>query len=125
VADLDIAAFGPARVAWATFREIDGAIKRASVVSENGDVWVCDGHEVEPFSVQVVFDPAQELADVAAKRMILDAHESLWTTGPLPLRSAPACKTCSSEVEGWPCTTLRLLAQPYAEHPDYDESWKP
>lgn len=32
------------------------------------------------------------------------------------------CVTCRKQG---PCTTLRLLALPYADHPDYREEWRP
>ncbi|MCX5522182.1 DUF6221 family protein [Streptomyces bobili] len=68
-------------------------------------------------------DPARVLADVAAKRRILDdvlptmqADEvsiaGEWGVGPDPVREA------SDDL-------LSLLALPYAEHPDYREEWKP
>jgi hypothetical protein len=69
-------------------------------------------------------DPQFVLADIAAKRQIIDAHQSLWQDEP-PEHLGPGCKTCSGEVEGWPCTTLRLLALPYAGHPDYREDFRP
>lgn len=70
-------------------------------------------------------DPAFVLADVEAKRRIIEAHQSLWRSGRAPEHIGPACKTCSSQVEGWPCTTLRLLALPYAGHPSFREEWRP
>lgn len=70
------------------------------------------------------WDPARVLADIAAKRAILALHEpglelvgddEEWT-----------CVTC-----GWPtaspnggCKTVLLLAQPYADRPDFDPSWR-
>ena len=33
------------------------------------------------------------------------------------------CQCCPRE-DGWPCTTLRLLAQPYARHPAYRQEWR-
>lgn len=146
MAELDIAAFlraryderqlvllnvGPARVAWATFRNSDRSMRYTSVVSANGDVWVCDGHVVEPDSVQVVFDRDQELADIAAKRQIAAMHERTIQF----LSSREYCQKCATgdscdecldyETQVWPCSTLRLLALPYAGHPDYREDWKP
>lgn len=78
-------------------------------------------------------DPARVLAEVEAKRRIVDEHQTEGDT----------CRTCTTEdrevlwdgetetVE-WvhrsvaaPCRTLRLLALPYASHDDYDERWRP
>lgn len=57
-------------------------------------------------------DPARVLAEVEAKRRIIEEAEAVidedrfgeWGHGG---------------------QTLRLLALPYAHHPDYDESWRP
>lgn len=55
-------------------------------------------------------DPARVLAEVEAKRRIVDL-----------------CDTETPETGGLPLAirTLRLLALPYADHPDYDEAWRP
>lgn len=54
-----------------------------------------------------------------ASRRILALHEQRRTLkgNPLP------CLGCGS----WstPCPTLRLLAVPYADHPDYWQEWRP
>jgi hypothetical protein len=62
-------------------------------------------------------DPARVLAEVAAKRLILEyappkAHGTFddgWRRGQMAFHAH----------------TLRLLALPYAGHPDYREEWKP
>jgi len=68
--------------------------------------------------------PAFVLADIAAKRAILDLHGGL-----------SACPVCISDREGrypedWrndqtPCQTVRLLAEPFADHLDYQATWRP
>lgn len=75
------------------------------------------------------------LADVAAKRAVLTAHEPrTQTTTHLQndpgeyIRTWYACPTCNPTQhphieEG--CETLRLLAAVYATHPDYQEQWRP
>ncbi len=120
--ELMLRTVSPARMAWATFRHADGSMRYTSVVSANGDVWVCDGHTVEPDSVQVVFDRDQELVDVAAKRQIID----------LVLDEDNGVIAADRNIEcEWGCTSdlherlLRLLALPYASHPEYREEWKP
>jgi hypothetical protein len=35
------------------------------------------------------------------------------------------CTEVGPDAQGWPCQTLRLLALPYADHPDYRPEWKP
>ena len=66
------------------------------------------------------WDPARVLAEVGAKRRIVDAHTP--TSGGL-------CPTCWEGAE-WggpaasPCPTLRLLAQPYAGRDGWREEWR-
>ena len=90
-------------------------------------------------------DPEFVLADVAAKRQIIHEHldDGMWKhaeDGSL-VRAGPLGDRCSSclddgplaaeagnefaEMRPYPCRTLRLLALPYAGHPDYREEWKP
>lgn len=61
------------------------------------------------------------LADLDVKLAILDLHARLG--------DSPFCATCDapSGIPGQPdgCATLRLLAVPFAKHPDYDERWRP
>jgi hypothetical protein len=89
------------------------------IEDERGDVVVYDegspsGWEAEHIALH---DPAAELAEVDAKRRIVD-----WL---LMVRRGEA------EDSGEPMPVdpqdqvLRLLALPYAAHPDYDESWRP
>lgn len=61
------------------------------------------------------------LADVEAKRRIVEQH------------AGDDAHECAGESDPWGratvfemnCPTLRLLALPYADHPDYDEAWRP
>jgi hypothetical protein len=59
-------------------------------------------------------------AECEAKRQIVAEHPHLMfmVTDPKPA----ACDRC--QVRGW-CRTLRLLALPYVDHPDYRQEWKP
>jgi Family of unknown function (DUF6221) len=76
-------------------------------------------------------DPARVLAEVDAKRRIIDLHHTkVFET----VHGSPEfghdfwCEVCHvpSDQRGrtW-CLTLRLLALPYADHPDYREDWRP
>jgi len=77
-------------------------------------------------------DPAYILADIAAKRAILALHapkdRQPWGIG----NGWQECVVCfdpGTEAgeytwETWPCPTLRALVQPYAEHPDFDPTWR-
>jgi hypothetical protein len=76
-------------------------------------------------------DPARVLAEVAAKRRIVDEHWEPtspfddWPTS-TPGRHCPTCWDQGERLhQRFPCPTLRLLALPYAGHPDYLEEWKP
>lgn len=78
-------------------------------------------------------DPARVLAEVAAKRRLLDEHadygEGLGQTPDGDYGMIPAaCTTCGTPSEyavAWPCPTLRTLALSYAGHPDYRQEWRP
>ncbi|MFI7890901.1 DUF6221 family protein [Streptomyces sp. CACIS-1.16CA] len=71
-------------------------------------------------------DPARTLREVEAKRLIIECHEP-WTAG----NGDIICGRCGREhIDGrpgghFPCQTLRLLALPFADHPDYLEEWRP
>jgi hypothetical protein len=56
------------------------------------------------------------LADCEAKRRIVERHRSKPDTG------GWYCAGCGDD---WPCEDLRDLASVYADHPDYDEAWRP
>lgn len=67
------------------------------------------------------WNPACALAEVEAKRRILDA---------LAERLDADCEdggweAADAETDGMATTTLRLLALPFAGHPDYREEWRP
>jgi hypothetical protein len=77
------------------------------------------------------------LADVDAKRRIIDEHAPRTVTITDYEQYAPGvviCSKCSyphgdaisaDEYTAHPCRTLRLLALPYAGHPDNREEWRP
>ncbi|MEV8623389.1 DUF6221 family protein [Streptomyces sp. NPDC051079] len=84
-------------------------------------------------------DPARVLAEVDAKRRILASYTEAvlvrdeatqWAMSPSPVITNPG----ADGVERWTRArdaafflepAIRLLAQPYASHPDYDEAWRP
>ena len=78
------------------------------------------------------WDPARVLAECEAKRRIVELHEdggnySIGGYGG-PVVTYIACSMCGTAGEydePWPCGTLRLLALPYVNHPDYQEEWRP
>ena len=80
--------------------------------------------------------PARVLAECEAKRRIVGLHGSydraFYNRATSTHESAGlACDLCLDRddygdvVVPWPCVTLRLLALPYNDHPDYDEAWRP
>jgi hypothetical protein len=84
--------------------------------------------EVEADEAHIVrWDPPRVLAEVEAKRRILDLHaESDFPydpdDGPGDYSWAAKCMTCYGDD---PCPTLRLLALPYAGREGYREEWRP
>lgn len=76
-------------------------------------------------------NPAYVLADIAAKRRIIEFYirEDDISGG------HPYCAWCqpwdndgnqsSYQPGDWPCDHLKLLALPFADHPDYREEWRP
>lgn len=80
-------------------------------------------------------DPQRVLTDVEAKRRIVDEHQRHEPYGD----DIVVCSMCGPTEDevfrienypqysggAWPCRTIRLLALPFAGHPDYDESWRP
>lgn len=65
-------------------------------------------------------DPVRALADVAAKRAILAEHDDVHCCCGRTSRVWPDIDS-DPEVH---CPTVRLLAQPFADHPDFDPAWK-
>lgn len=73
--------------------------------------------------------PDLVLADLAAKRAIAAGHRC---GSMVEERDETECITCSQPSEGfsglwpvaYPCTTMRLLAAPYAECPHFDPAWR-
>lgn len=66
-------------------------------------------------------DPDFVLAEVEAKRAILDRYDFVRSNGP----ARDNDRAMDMTVGGlWRLLdVLRMLAQPYADHPDFDPSW--
>lgn len=60
------------------------------------------------------WNPARVLAEVAAKRAILDLHQPELGQHP---------DFCGHDLHQMPCPTLMALAQPYAGRPGFDPAW--
>lgn len=93
-------------------------------------LWDCEGSNTlcmtAPSAEHVArHDPDRVLREVAAKRAIIAIHapkdvDAADDTGD---RLATVCGNC--DYEAWPCQTMFFLAAVYADHPDFDESWRP
>lgn len=60
-------------------------------------------------------DPARVLRDVARKRRIAELHAHPYDP----------CDAHDSSMASIDCDTLRLLAEEFADHPDYREEFRP
>jgi hypothetical protein len=63
------------------------------------------------------------LADIAAKRKIIRIHVPEDVETGDDGRLGTVCGNC--DYEAWPCQTVFLLAEPYADRPGYKEEWRP
>ncbi|QBI56755.1 DUF6221 family protein [Streptomonospora litoralis] len=84
----------------------------------------------------VAWDPYAEFAQrvyrsVTGQLRILEEHPQTrgWDGDGV---DNPICETCArddrdggQDGDPYPCTTLRLLALPYADHPHYQQEWAP
>ena len=105
----------------------------ASPVSEGWDALAGDVDLLHGSATGLVarYGPARVLVECHAKRRILGLHYSIDAgrpptlpavpSGGVSIRSGPGgCAECGIE---WPCDTVRALALPYADHPDYRDLW--
>lgn len=87
-------------------------------------------------------DPAQVLREIEGKRALLadllaEKHHVAtdpWYTCQAATEERDGGEYGNEKYRGWPCNCgltdrterrLRLFAQPYSTHPDYQESWRP
>lgn len=75
-------------------------------------------------------DPARVLAEVAAKRLIIADHSTLHTiVDGFCVQEGGACTHAGESWCNWHgtdnCSTVRLLAVPYADRVGYLEEWRP
>jgi hypothetical protein len=113
---------GEYRIAWVMITQPDGGLRYATVASDHrDDEWCADGVNLrgalrqmrEP---EIVFDARRVLAECDAKRRIIGQ-----------------CQMALKEYDEMPYggaawlgdDTLKLLALPYSDHPDYQPEWKP
>ena len=84
------------------------------------------------------WNPARVLAECGAKRRIIAAHQTygeVYDAADMTYpHAAGSCVTCGfgdtweaveyGSGDDYPCPTLRFLAAPYSDHPDFDEAWR-
>jgi hypothetical protein len=68
-------------------------------------------------------DPARVLAECEAKRRIVELHDRGHECSQYDHHGEVDSCTYAHDFDD--CSTLRLLALPYASHPDYQTEWKP
>lgn len=93
--------------------EFDGAVQWAyqAALRASDQHW----HREQASRHIARWDPARVLAECEAKRRIVERHHAAGRSG--------LCDECHAQV--WPCPTLRALALPYADHPEFREEWRP
>jgi len=68
--------------------------------------------------------PHRVLAECAAKRAIIQEHPMMPAGALMTERHCAGYEEEAISRDWWPCPTLRALAIPYAEHPDYRQEWR-
>lgn len=77
---------------------------------------------------RLLIDPTRVLRECEAKRLTVELHQPHDPREDI----LEGCKVCCSgrdgyrdewEIDPWPCPTIRALALPFADHPDFDEAW--
>lgn len=101
----------------------DGISLLASAEGEGDQSWIKRHKAFDPYLQDI--QPARILADIEAKRAMLALHDDLDSGGhECPARDSLG-EFFTAYVTPSECPTLRLLALPYADHPDYREEWRP
>ena len=103
--DEDRAEDGGHPVGWVTFRQPDGSMGYTAVGSWTEEGWLVDGRLVQDDHAEAFYDPERVLAECAAKRSIVERAELAGTK--------------------FAMFTLFDLAAVYADHPDYQDEWRP
>ncbi|MFM9703570.1 DUF6221 family protein [Streptomyces galilaeus] len=75
---------------------------------------------------------ARVLREIEAKRQLVKLHgrATLHAGGGAQyFDTTTVCRSCEANYQfpelSWPCTTLRLLALPFADRPGYRKEWRP
>lgn len=91
----------------------------AKIMNASPDFYGAGGPAAE--SYWRIFNTARTLSDTYAKLRIVRWH-CKQRDDTTPWGDPVQICHCGYDL---PCSTLRLLALPYASHPDYREEWRP
>jgi hypothetical protein len=86
----------------------------ARELMDNGPEWVAEAHSFGA-------DFPRVLAECEAKRQIAGLHGNVVPGDTIEERGMAFC---ADDLNQAPCPTLRALALPYANHPDYRDEWR-
>ncbi|MFD8710392.1 DUF6221 family protein [Streptomyces anulatus] len=111
---------------WVPSPEEDAGIWDTDGIPRVKFVWARERDHI------VRHDPVRVLREVEAKRRLLGEHQHDGS-GACALCALPedfdddaeGNRTFSRSAQPWPCTTVKLLALPYADHPDHRDAWRP
>lgn len=107
---------GPWTIRFLGLHDLSTVVKGVELLAQ------LDGSRAASNSVHMaVHNPARVLAEVDAKRRILEWHIG-QRDDKTPWGDPVVICYCGYDL---PCSTLRLLALPYADHPDYRDAWRP
>jgi uncharacterized protein DUF6221 len=101
---------GSGDLGWITFREPSGEMRYTTAAAAGPDgLWFVDGRERADFaSARVVHRESERLADIAAKRKLIDELIEFMEGDHAP----------------WNEDYLKLLAQPYAGREGFRDEWR-
>ena len=107
-------------------QQLDDDEQAAVAAGHASHFYDCSG---ECFDHHERWDDARVLAEVNAKRRILDEHQPIREPAPLAGR-CERCHDLDDETAGGtpvmhPCPTVRLLGLPFAAEPGYRAEWRP
>lgn len=95
-----------------------GSHEITECVVDGPDIRLYDegGHDEHQARHIVRWEPRRVIAECEAKRALVDEHRR---------EHDPCDHAYDTSLMGWLCITLRTLALPYADHPDYRDEWRP
>jgi hypothetical protein len=102
----------------------DTALPHArEALPDDADEWRSGMAIESPEQPEMAVGFGRWLAEVEAKSHLVNMHDATawrWAGFPRADKHVEYCMRCT---EPTPCTTLRILASVYADHPDYRNEW--